>query len=245
MKKIGQVLSIDWDYFINATTNERAWLFPDGGNENLTPYVENIIWASRYCQTVTKKFKYKSIEEIGIKEHEVEILKEILKQNSEANSLACLSHKHIYAYLNAYKMKYDAFNIINIDYHHDMYHIGEDVNCGNWVNKLHADGLIEDFTWINQKDSCGIKKPFRLKTTFDIKKACNKEYDLIFICRSDMWSPPHLDVEFHKVLKHMNAIVLSEVNNESRSIYDNRFELIKKHIEEYKIILENMRGKIK
>lgn len=28
-------LSIDWDYFIGASANERILLFPDGGNENL------------------------------------------------------------------------------------------------------------------------------------------------------------------------------------------------------------------
>ena len=28
-----------------------------------------------------------------------------------------------------------------------------------------------------------------------------KEYDIIFLCRSDNWLPPHLDNEFHKLLK--------------------------------------------
>jgi hypothetical protein len=37
------VLSIDWDYFINATYLERGSMFPDGGNENIPDVIKNII----------------------------------------------------------------------------------------------------------------------------------------------------------------------------------------------------------
>ena len=43
-----KVLSIDWDYFIKATANEREFMFPDGGNEDLPESVQNSVWASHY-----------------------------------------------------------------------------------------------------------------------------------------------------------------------------------------------------
>ena len=31
-----RILSLDWDYFVNATAAQRYTLFPDGGNENIS-----------------------------------------------------------------------------------------------------------------------------------------------------------------------------------------------------------------
>ena len=34
-----KILSIDWDYFIEATAEQRCTLFPDGGSENIPSYI--------------------------------------------------------------------------------------------------------------------------------------------------------------------------------------------------------------
>lgn len=42
------VLSIDWDYFIDADIETRMQLFPDTPSEKYSVSLQNFIWSSRY-----------------------------------------------------------------------------------------------------------------------------------------------------------------------------------------------------
>ena len=46
------ILTIDWDYFAHATADERAGLFPDGGNELISAGLQNYIWITRYADAL-------------------------------------------------------------------------------------------------------------------------------------------------------------------------------------------------
>ena len=41
-------LSIDWDFFVDATMTQRLVMFPDGGNESLGTTFSNYIWDTLY-----------------------------------------------------------------------------------------------------------------------------------------------------------------------------------------------------
>lgn len=210
------VLSIDWDYFIDATSDERLLLFPDGGTEDVSLSLSNYIWAIRYAESsINKELGVcdKCIEDIGIRENELLYIYRCLSF-AKNNALITISDSHadIYDFLiesNPNPCK--QFNIYNIDHHSDCYNIGNDVNCGNWVNRLDDKGYINSYTWIKNSDSDNslVKSTLSCETkekTILIDTLNDIDWDYIFICRSSVWSPPHLDLdfnEFHDVLYNL------------------------------------------
>lgn len=187
-----KILSIDWDYYIDATANERIELFPDGGNENIPSYIRDYLWVSHYND---------KLKNIGVKEKDLEITKKIIKNNFNSIMIAD-SHKHIYDFIEEnYDFKND-INVTNIDFHHDLYGINdkwrEDVDCGNWMVKLFQKYNCK-YNWINQEDSDkDIKSNDELYKVNELKinDIVNEKYDLLYICKSSIWSPPHLDEKF-------------------------------------------------
>ena len=45
------ILSIDWDYFFDATEDQRILLFPDDPNELFPDHAKKSIWASYYAKS--------------------------------------------------------------------------------------------------------------------------------------------------------------------------------------------------
>lgn len=202
-----KILSIDWDYFINVDIKTRLSQFPDGGNENLPYFIQNIIWGSKYISNEYTQ----SIEHVGVREKDYNLIIKILK-NQLPNIPVDLgiSHKGIYMFIEELLKNTSTIttlDIINIDFHHDLYGIGEGLNCGNWMNKvLEKKGEYKklkniNYIWIKCEDSeenyKGKYKPKIMKLE-EIKEF---KFDGVYICRSDMWSPPHLDDYFTRLVR--------------------------------------------
>lgn len=201
MKKI---LSIDWDYFINATATQRSMLFPDGGNESLTYELQDFIWNRHYTNP--------ELEDIGILKKEYELINKMLRKfvdkclhnkkvDSPAEVLCTVSHRWIYDFITLRTNRDEEFEVYNVDFHHDMYCYkteGQEVNCGNWVNCLLERRPNMQYHWVKREDSDdevigGYKVDCPINTLEDIK---DLDFDYVFLCRSDCWSPPHLDNYF-------------------------------------------------
>lgn len=202
MKKVTRILSIDWDYFINATATQRALLFPDGGNENISYTLQDFIWDSRYSGSPELK--------------DIDILRDdyftahhiIFNFYSEAYPrrvmMVTVSHRWIYDFIKQFTKKNEQFEVYNIDFHHDMYNFRNEegeVHCGNWVNCLFKERPNMKYFWIKREDSdtelpIGRRPPCETKKLKDIE---DLSFDAIFICRSDCWSPPHLDNHFDRL----------------------------------------------
>lgn len=211
-----KVLSIDWDYFIDATAVQRFSMFPDGGNENVPYYLRNIIWASHYNG---------ELEKIGIKEKDLEIAKDLIAHNFDSIMIAD-SHKHIYEFIEENYLG-DCIDVTNIDFHHDLYgmnNIGrQEVDCGNWMVKL-FDEYDCTYAWINQSDSDKSvdNDEFCKINEINIEKIKNEKFDLLYICKSSIWSPPHLDkyfIDAFSPLIHQDKI---EVRYET-TVFDDRY----------------------
>lgn len=191
------VLSIDWDYFIDASLPVRHALFPDGGNEDLAEQIRSVIWLGLYASKP-------QLESIGILKTPLQELIEVITENSspQVKVMMADSHKHIYNFIQENKQKMDAVNLVNIDFHHDAFKPRIDVNCGNWLTHALSDFPPESqFTWIARQDSPleDIHDSQRIQIVReDFSLLFETEWDLIYICRSGMWSPPHLDETFIK-----------------------------------------------
>lgn len=193
-------ISLDWDYFIKATAEDRASLFPDGGIENLPESVKSVIWDSHYSGKSALK-KVRTVSELTD-------IKKYIAGNKFEEALVVESHRYMYDFVMRSTDEDSVFKVINVDFHHDYYQFGEEdefeeVNCGNWVIKLLKKYKNMKYTWVCREDS-------DLDTDFEIPECVSIETDLnkvlseiskedelyIFLCRSDMWSPPHLDSKF-------------------------------------------------
>lgn len=208
------VVSIDWDYLVNASEEERLEMFPDGGNENLPRFVLDMIWMSRYAQ-------HEELSKISVDELALETVQSFVNSHKTLRTRCLItdSHKHLYEMVSKSLKKGQPLNIINIDYHHDCYGSAQlpEVDCGNWMiqmvenrhNKLVSPQEVS-YTWVKRNDSdCG-----EFSNRFDWGKSVSIDFlksiegftiDLLFICRSGVWSPPHLDEAFVQMTKTLVA----------------------------------------
>lgn len=196
-------LSIDWDFFIDATADQRAILFPDGGNENFPTSLREYIWDSRY--------RVPELSKIGVSPEYKHLLK--MARDFEGDCVIADSHRFAYDFIMQETDPDEEFEVYNIDFHHDLYNYktGEErVNCGNWGTILREDRPNMRFVWVKCSDSdtntigdcpvdCDILDYDQFK--FRFKKGISKSFEYLYLCRSAMWSPPHLDDKFVRIVK--------------------------------------------
>ena len=194
-----KVLSIDWDYFIKATADEREFMFPDGGNENLPESVQSTVWASYYGNP-----QY-SLESIKVDKEALKMLRFLLSRQDVKNPPVMKvtdSHKWAYEFIQSHlKTPQQPIVLYNVDYHHDIYDIpgSNEVDCSNWLRKLCEYSNVDAY-WVAREDSdpeSESQEPLPRATLEDIM---DTQFDMVFICRSGMWSPPHLDLEFIRLV---------------------------------------------
>lgn len=197
-----RVLSIDWDYLINATTEQRMRLFPDGGSENLSVRVQDVVWSLRYGES-------EELEKIGIDVKALELLKKFILKTCDKSTFCTVydSHKWCFDEVMSRLQNNQPIEVVNVDYHHDFYRNDflNQVDCGNWVNCLFETNIYrhgkesDKYCWIHREDSDVFPEPKEYVSTKTIEELSTLEefkFDLLFICRSSVWSPPHLDKEF-------------------------------------------------
>ena len=195
-----KILSIDFDYFQDVT-REQLDLFPDGIDHPTA--LSEIIWASHYANSE------KQLNAIGIMENELELLEQLLlEQLCDVPVMITNSHKHIYDFICEHDNN-TPMELVNADMHHDIVNHNPDLDCGNWITHLsnrqkeNQNGLL--FSWLANPvslDMFGLDDLFGkngraeelLKASF--AELEGQSFDLIYLCRSDTWTPPHLDKYF-------------------------------------------------
>ena len=202
-------LSIDWDFFIDATADDRALLFPDGGTENMPDSIKKYVWDSRYGDP--------RLEEIEVDSDALKYIQKLCRTFCGKCFIA-ESHKYAFDFIMDNTTPDERFEVYNIDFHHDLYDFGyKRVNCGNWVAKLNDKRPHMKYVWVSRPDS--EIKADTLRMSFDaFKNRCGKDsselFDHLFLCRSDMWSPPHLDSYFRRLVRTLFSNQFAEVRYE-------------------------------
>ena len=107
------------------------------------------------------------------------------------------SHDEIIQYIKNYKL----INLINIDHHHDLGYIDEDIHnkiknldCGNWAKYGLEQNIIKNYIWVKDKNSIKNKEDIKYKfESYEIKDYnlvnLHKETDELIICSSFEWIP--------------------------------------------------------
>lgn len=222
MAKSLRVLSIDYDYF-QKISMDMIYSYPDG--IETTCELNEIIWAAHYAD-------HKELKHIKINHEEIAALSELLqKQDKTCPILITQSHKDIYDFILK-QATTNAISITNIDMHHDLSNNNNQLDCGNWIGMLQKTHTIK-LDWVVNPISMDIFCPvsendedFRLIRSFvipTINQILDKKYDIVFLCRSDTWSPPHLDKYFIDIInvmqKHFNDIQIKDNVDTPRTNY--------------------------
>lgn len=204
-----KVLSIDWDYFFDCTMNDRLDMFPDGADENLAKVIQNAVWSLHYSS-------YDRLIDIDVSAVLLEQVRSLIIKTCDSTTKGVYfdSHKHLYEAVMQNTAPNDSVEVINIDFHHDTYSSGlEEVDCGNWVNCLGEKRTLT-YKWVKRCDSdcdrLNISKSINhmmVTSLYKFLKSCQiKHFDMIYLCRSSPWSPPHLDAELKEFYDYINKI---------------------------------------
>ncbi len=205
-----KVLSIDFDYFQNVSEDVMQSYYPDGHDHNT--FISSIVWQPIYFYEESNK----PIMEVTLNKTEYDLACALLsKQSPMAYVMVRNSHVHIYDVIKEHfkKGKYDNVKITHIDMHHDMFNNNSEVDCGNWLSHV-ASEIPTEVTWVANPVS---RSAFGLGgSKFDMIKSSIDEvpfmqYDIIYICRSDCWLPPHLDRYFDSLFTMLDKIFASVV----------------------------------
>lgn len=238
-----KVLSIDWDYFVDCPIDFKAANFPDGGNENLPEFVLDQVWMTRYGQC-------SKLKDVKMDISEMAKLRMMLKKivNQYTTVVIADSHKDIYKYLEELRQTNFPMDLYNIDFHHDVYDFQDDnVDCGNWLRLfMNAEnGHDRDtFTWIRREDSeLSRNEIIDDNSCVGIPRDISTPFQLIFLCRSGVWSPPHLDREFLSLCRFLNKLSnkVSVVDQKSiRNRYNRQFkDNVEQYVDTVKKIMED------
>ena len=182
-----RMLSIDFDYFIDTDFYTRTEEFPECGEE-----YESIIepcWNDSY-----KDFPH--LKEIGVIPEYYEVLDFIRKSGMKVNHT--LSHAYAFQYAEGMD------EVVNVDFHHDLY-IGSGVHldCSNWARIFLEDNPEANYLWVHREDSDTetIFGEIETPKTTDLNEVFKRDYDILFVCFSPGFTPPHLLKFYEKMYK--------------------------------------------
>lgn len=197
-KNLFKILSIDFDFFANVTQNE-LMCYPDG--VDLPTELTEIVWATHYATNGN------ILKNIDIDKDLYRELTYIINSQSISTPVL-ITNSHIHAF-DFIEQHFDNKRIMltNIDWHHDIINNNPEMDCGNWIKFLKEKYPDTVLQWITRKasiDCYGItdEEIKQMFVEFDFSSIEHTQFDAIFLCRSDSWTPPHLDKYFDDLIKN-------------------------------------------
>lgn len=197
------VLSIDFTYFQKATI-EALRSYPEDIDKET--YLSTLLWACHYLDAVQGVLT----RSVSIMGEEFMRLERILQaQPKDCPVLIANSQVHVYNFIHAHIPTNHHINLYNLDMYHDLLDGKTVLNCRNWVMRVFSEYRM-NFHWVanpvslelhgfdteeKMQDSLSKVVMPNLKQLEEIY-AGGRTFDAIFLCRSDMQSPPHLDRYF-------------------------------------------------
>ena len=182
--------------------------YPDGHDFNSD--LSSVIWSSHYAWESSEK----ELMKVKVDKTKIGKVKTILKFGSGVclENMIVNSHVHIMQLLEMLSDKAMGFTIYNLDMHHDMFDTNIEngnivcnsgLSCGNWASYAKKDYGAK-IIWIKNKLSDKLfPSDLPDEQTLDINILNGIKFDAVFLCRSDIWLPPHLDIHFNRLKDYM------------------------------------------
>lgn len=190
-----RILSIDFDLFQIVDADTVITRYPDG--RDLPTGLSSLVWQSHYISNEEE------IKNVGINTNMIDELKQLILKSTThilPDAMICNSHKHIYNFIHSKldESNYEQLAIDHLDMHHDLFNENTELDCGNWLSFLKNE-METNITWVANpisKEVYGLDKPGFEGIRTDLSDIKKHTWDIIFLCRSDNWLPPHLDPYF-------------------------------------------------
>jgi hypothetical protein len=226
------------------------------GKVNALALIQNYVWISRYADSLIRAEKYggKAMTDIKADHAELELLYTLIDRYKNRSTKMSVheSHKDIAEIFKQGRFADGSHDIINIDYHHDCFDTSDDgnIDCGNWGKLLSEQGKIDKLFWVGRNDSDDYESDIITERCCGIQElldspALMNGIDHIFICRSGVWSPPHLDEDFilmvlriknmlgrngnirgiYKLIQHWDSQIMENIDmltNQIRGIHEDK-----------------------
>lgn len=194
---IRRILSIDFDYFLDTDLDTRNLKFPDG-EDGMTDDKLVELWNYFYN-------KYPEIADIGVIKPFFNFCEDLSKLKRGAVYFA-ESHREIARFFPVIESE-EHLEVVNIDFHHDNYAGGSQLDCSNWVRHLKEFKPNAHIKWIRREDSetASLFGDFPYEHTEDL--TIDGEFDYIFICFSPEWTPPHLRIYYKALLTYVSHLI--------------------------------------
>ncbi|MCD7825217.1 MAG: hypothetical protein LUH14_04555 [Clostridiaceae bacterium] len=184
------ILSIDFDFFIDTTITTRNTIFPSA--EDAEPSAVKKQWDLVYQH-------HPAVKKIGVIPAYDSFCSLLPSLAASATSRIADSHREIYPFITAQNPpeQQEPIRIMHVDFHHDNYCMyGSTLTCANWLRKIAEKYTcrFDNVTWVRREDSetVSLEGDFPYCSTTDFQCVFKEHYDLIFLCLSPEWTPPHL-----------------------------------------------------
>lgn len=238
------VLSIDFDFFQTVDAKTVVNCYPDG--IDLPPQITTFTWAGHYTGTCGKQ-----VNNITCPTQDIDTVLDCIKSNAE-HVLTCeayCSHVHIFDMIfDHYDIhNYENIHILNLDMHHDFQNDNTELDCGNWLSHVKRDCPNAKIQWITRPTALelyNLTEP-NLPIHTDLKILKDFQPDLIFVCRSDTWFPPHLDPYFDTFIKELQALFPDNCYIEPCVQTPRNFALIQQQFDQLKSLQQHYTKKEK
>lgn len=246
------ILSIDFDYFQDATESQLAE-YPDD-TISISGNAEMLAWALRY----TSLYDALGLKKIKISTKFLKKMEDLLlKMPKYIPVMICNQHIEIVPFIRKYLVEHyeeeyvdftqQDLHIYNVDLHHDMFGPDDEkltkdtLHNGNWIKFMLAakeptTSMIKWFCRSVSIDAYKLNDFARKAGTYlaveGLKDLEDTEFGGIFLCKSSTWLPPHLDKHFdelvHVIKDHFNNVKMSYAD----PLILNRYSVIKKTAKE-------------
>lgn len=185
-------LSVDFDYFPACGSRQRGALFPRCGEEDEQILVLDA-WREAYARHPDE------LPAVGVIPAYYRFLG--LFADCRAEAAAAESHAEIVPFVLDRTKHGEVFELRNVDFHHDRYCLrapGRRYSCANWAQEMQLDRPGMRYLWTAREDSeTALLGGGGVQPAADaLEEVLAQAYDFIFLCRSGIWSPPHLDGHF-------------------------------------------------
>lgn len=260
-------LSIDWDYFIQVSSLERMML-PDGGNENLSSMLQKFVWASYYARTPKEygnvNITYDKVAMAALRAFLTKRIDPVQTRLCIARS-HIEAYEFFSSFTLPYpedllpedaRTEKSQVRLWNVDDHSDVYGTygdsSEKLHCGNWLSKLMYELRPEQSYnlksyWVCKDEEYESNliaeegyetKLIKMTMNEFLKLPKQEKFDAVFLCRSDPWSPPHLDTGYQVLAEYLKSkvikrnVFISKDGQESlKNRYDSQFKKMVKGME--------------
>lgn len=237
-----RVLSIDFDYFQDTTRKTIMKCYPDG--IDLPTEVTCAIWMSSYCKSSPE---YELLRHVKINHDLLSTAKTVLnKQRDDIPVIIRQSHIGIYDEIRKRYPLGEKMYVAHVDFHDDFGNENSRekfIDCGNWLWHIikKYDAKLRWYTRNTSFDCYGIKYdeiPAIRESLLPL--LCEKQFDMVYLCRSDPWTPPHLDNSFDELVDLCTENFI-DVSIEDCVLQPRDMDAIYKNAEEIDGFFKNLR----